>query len=89
MILVTVTEFRNNLSKYLELAFREKVALKSKRGIIELNPSTELRLNPSPSGDVWFDNRANMEELDRRIADIDSGKTELLEWDDVKSKLGL
>ncbi len=89
MILVTVTEFRNNLSKYLELAFREKVALKSKKGIIELNPSSEIRLNPSPSNDPWFDNKANMDELNRRIADIDSGKTELLDWDEMKNKLGL
>ncbi|MFI3262988.1 MAG: hypothetical protein R3Y26_08780 [Rikenellaceae bacterium] len=89
MILVTVTEFRNNLSKYLELAFREKVALKSKNGIIELNPSTEIRLNPSPSNDSWFDNQANVEELNKRISDIDSGKTELLDWDEMKGKLGL
>ncbi|MFI3304001.1 MAG: addiction module protein [Rikenellaceae bacterium] len=89
MVLVTVTEFRNNLSKYLEMAFREKIALKSKRGIIELTPSTEIHLNPSPSNDPWFENKANVEELDNRLADIDSGKTQLLDWDDVKGKLGL
>ncbi|MFI3240101.1 MAG: hypothetical protein R3Y22_05885 [Bacteroidales bacterium] len=74
MILVTVTEFRNNLSKYLELAFREKVALKSKGGIIELNPSKDIHLNPSPSKDKWFDNKENVEEQLQRISDINSGK---------------
>ncbi len=89
MILVTVTEFRNNLSKYLELAFKEKVALKSKKGIIELNPSTEILLNPSPSSDPWFDNKENLRELNRRIADIDSGKSTPVSWDDAKKELGL
>ncbi len=87
MILVTVTEFRNNLSKYLELAFREKVALKSKQGIIELTPSSEIQLNPSPSKDIWFENKENMDELNSRIADIDSGKAVLLDWDEVKKQL--
>ncbi|MFI3299240.1 MAG: addiction module protein [Rikenellaceae bacterium] len=89
MILVTVTEFRNNLSKYLELAFKEKVALKSKKGIIELNPSSEILLNPSPSRDPWFDNKENVKELNRRLADIDSGKSKPISWEDAKAQLGL
>ncbi len=85
MILVTVTEFRNNLSKYLELAFREKVALKSKNGIIELNPSKEIRLNPSPSNDPWFDNSRNMEEFERGLAQLEdyhNGKSEAISYED-------
>lgn len=87
MILVTVTEFRNNLSKYLELAFSEKVDLKSKKGIIEFNPSTEIKLNPSPSNDTWFDVPENMASIERGLADADAGKSQ--KWSDVKEKLGL
>ncbi len=42
MLLLTTTEFRNNMSKYLERAFTEKIALKSKRGIVELSPNHEV-----------------------------------------------
>ena len=86
MILLTVTEFRNNLSKYLQMAFTEKIALKSKKGIIELMPSNEIRLNPSPSGDTWFDNPRNMAELNRAIEELKTGKADLKEFsnDDIK-----
>ena len=89
MIVVTMTEFRNNLSKYVQLAFKEKVVLKSRDGIIELNPSKQIRLNPSPSNDPWFDDPRNMEELERRIADLKSGKTKTVSWDTIKANLGI
>lgn len=89
MVIVTVTEFRNNLSKYIEMAFREKVALKSKSGILELNPSKEISLNPSPSGDKYFDDPRNIKELNRRIADVESGKAELIPWSVAKKELDL
>ena len=89
MILLTVTEFRNNIGKYLQMAFTEKVALKSKGGIIELNPSTEIRLNPSPSGDPYWDDPRNVQELERRIADLKSGKSKTFPWEEVKKELGL
>ena len=89
MILVTVTEFRNNLSKYVDLSFREKVMLKSRSGILELNPSKEIILNPSPSGDPWFNIEANAKELNRRIADIESGKATTIPWKKAKKELGL
>ncbi len=87
MILVTVTEFRNNLSKYLELAFREKVVLKSKQGIIELNPSTEIRINPSPSKDSYFDIPENIEAIERGLEQVDAGQCR--PWSEVKEELGL
>ncbi len=94
MILVTVTEFRNNLSKYVELAFKEKVALKSKSGILELNPSKEIFVNPSPSGDPFWDDPRNVEELNRRLAEVDadlkSGKyKEYITWEQRKKEIGL
>lgn len=79
MLLLTVTEFRNNISKYLQLAFTEKIALKSKKGVIELTPSTEIRLNPSPSNDPWFDDPRNRAELNRVVEELRSGKVELKE----------
>ncbi len=46
-----------------------------------------IQLNPSPSKDVWFENKENIDELNSRIADIDSGKAVLLDWDEVKKQL--
>ena len=68
------------------MAFTEKIALKSKKGIIELMPSNEIRLNPSPSGDTWFDNPRNMAELNRAIEELKTGKADLKEFsnDDIK-----
>ena len=87
MLLLTVTEFRNNIGKYLQMAFNEKIALKSKKGIIELNPSSEIRTNPSPSGDLWFDDTRNMNELCRAIKELDEGKAELKEFSDDELKV--
>ncbi len=66
MLLLTVTEFRNNIAKYLQMALTERIALKSKGGIIELTPSKEIRTtNPSPSNDPWFDVPENMASVER------------------------
>jgi hypothetical protein len=86
MILLTVTEFRNNISKYLQMAFTERIALKSKKGIIELTPSTEIHLNPSPSGDIWFDDARNMEELNRAVHELRTNKADLKELSDDEIK---
>ena len=86
MILLTVTEFKNNIEKYLQMAFTEKIALKSTGGIIELNPSSEIRLNPSPSNDPWFDDIRNMTELNRSINELKAGKTDLKELSDNEIK---
>jgi len=89
MVLLTVTEFRNNIGKYLQMAFNERIALKSKKGVIELTPSKEITLNPSPSGDPWFDNPHNMAELNRAIAELRSGKSVTIPWEEAKKQLGL
>lgn len=89
MLLLTVTEFRNNISKYLQLAFTEKIALKSKNGIIELTPNTEIRVNPSPSHDPYFDDPRNLDAIEQGIADIKAGRVSRLSLEEIKSKLGL
>lgn len=89
MLLLTVTEFRNNISKYLQMAFTEKIALKSKNGIIELTPNTEIRVNPSPSNDPYFDDPRNIEAVKQGLQDIKEGRTTRVSLDDIKSMLGL
>lgn len=89
MLLLTVTEFRNNISKYLQMAFTEKIALKSKNGIIELTPNTEIRVNPSPSNDPYFDDPRNIEAVKQGMQDIKEGRTTRVSLDDIKSMLGL
>ena len=92
MLLLSVSEFRNNISKYLKMSFTEKIAVKSKDGIIELTPNTEIRVNPSPSSDPWFDDPRNLAVLEEAMAqyetDRKSGKDkEYRTWDEVKKEL--
>lgn len=89
MLLITVTEFRNNISKYLQMAFTEKIALKSKNGIIELIPNKDIRVNPSPSNDPWFDDPRNLAELDRGVAQLKAGRVGQVTLDELQEKLGL
>ena len=86
MLLLSATEFRNNMGKYLQMAFSEKIALKSKQGIVELKPNTEIRLNPSPSCDPWFDDSRNIEELHRAIHELKISKADLQELSDIEIK---
>lgn len=73
MLLLTVTEFRNNISKYLQMALTERIALKSKGGIIELTPSKEIRTtNPSPSGDPFWNEPNNLAQLNKDIEEVKS-----------------
>ncbi len=66
MLLLTVTEFRSNISKYLKMALTEKIAIKNPSGIFELTPSKEIRTtNPSPSNDPWFDVPENIASVER------------------------
>ncbi len=60
MLLLTVSEFRSNLSKYLKMALTERIAIKSPAGVFDISPSREVRTNPSPSGDSYFDNQENL-----------------------------
>ena len=94
MLLLTVTEFRNNIGKYLQMALTERIALKSKGGIIELTPSTEIRtINPSPSGDTFWDNPQNLAQLNKDIEESKSiDITKLKSYtsiEEMKKDLGL
>ncbi len=87
MLLLSVSEFRGNISKYLKLATTEKIAVKSPSGIFSITPCEEIRTNPSPSNDPWFDDSENMASVERGIADVDAGRVQ--KWDDVKKQLKL
>jgi hypothetical protein len=43
-------------------------------------------LNPSSSNDFWFDDRRNMEELNRAIDELKEGKANLKELSDDEIK---
>ena len=87
MLLLSVSEFRANVSKYLAMAMTEQISVRSKVGIFNITPNTEIRTNPSPSNDPWFDVPENMASVERGKADIEAGKTHA--WEDVKKELGL
>lgn len=89
MLLVSVTEFRSNLKKYLEIALTEKVALKSNGVVYEITPSKEIRVNPSPSNDPYFDDPRNLEAIERGIADVKAGRVSKVSLDNIKEMLGL
>lgn len=90
MLLLTVTEFRSNISRYLHLATKEHIAVKTKEGIFDIIPSKEIRTNPSPSNDPWFDVPENMTHLNKAIEEVrDADISQLKSWDDLKGELGL
>jgi hypothetical protein len=90
-MLVTASEFRKNQKKYFQLALNEKVGVKSGNVVFEIKPSREVYVNPSPSGDPWFDDPRNMEELSRRIEDLRSGKSKTIPFsaEEFKQRFGL
>jgi hypothetical protein len=88
-MLVTASEFRKNQKKYFQLALNEKVGVKSGDTVFEIKPSKEVYVNPSPSGDPWFDDPRNMEELERGIAEVKAGHVTRVTLDEVKTMLGL
>ena len=49
----------------------------------------EVRENPSPSGDKWFDDAENMESLRRSIQEMDDGQGKAYTIDEIRERLGL
>ena len=87
MLLLTVSEFRSNISKYLKMAISENIAIKSPAGIFEITPSKEIRTNPSPSNDPWFDVPENMASIERGSAEAAQGLGTSLS--ELKKEFGL
>ncbi|MFI3333587.1 MAG: hypothetical protein SNG69_02410 [Rikenellaceae bacterium] len=89
MLLLTVSEFRGNISKYLKMAVTEKIAVKSPSGIFNITPCEEIRTNPSPSNDPWFDVPENMEHLNKAIEAAHAKGAKRYSWDEIKEELSL
>jgi hypothetical protein len=85
MVIISTQEFKEHQKRYFDLAEKERVIIKRGEKLVELVVSDKLSENPSPSGDPWFDDRANIEEVERRFADIENGKTQLIAIDSKKS----
>lgn len=87
MVLVGYTEFRSNLKKYLQLSCSEKVLVKSGGMVYEVSPSKEVRVNPSPSCDPYFDVPENVQAIDRALEQVDAGLS--TPWSEAKKEFGL
>ena len=77
MTVVSSQVFAENPLYYLNLANTENVAIKSEKKTYWLMSEPEDYENPSPSGDPYWDDPRNLEELKRRIQLRDEGKTNL------------
>ena len=74
MLVVSSREFRDSQKKYFDLAVKERVVIKRRNEFLELVPrGNNIPENPSPSNDPWFDNPRNIEELERRLKESESG----------------
>ena len=88
MLLLSVSEFRANVSKYLTMAMTEQIAIRSKAGIFNITPNTDIRTtNPSPSNDPWFDVPENMASIERGSAEAAQGLGTSLS--ELKKEFGL
>ena len=51
--------------------------------------SVEVRENPSPSGDKWFDEPENMESVRRGIQEMNDGHGKAYTMDEIRKRLGV
>lgn len=51
--------------------------------------AVEVRENPSPSGDTWFDNPENIESVNRGIAQMNAGKGKAYSMEEIRNILGV
>ena len=51
--------------------------------------SVEVRENPSPSGDPWFDDPENMALLKQGIAEMKAGKGRVYSMEEIRELLGV
>ena len=51
--------------------------------------SVEVRENPSPSGDKWFDEPENMESVSRGIQEMNEGHGKAYTMDEIRKQLGV
>ncbi len=51
--------------------------------------SVEVRDNPSPTGDKWFDEPENMESVRRGIQEMNENKGTAYTMDEIRKRLGI
>ena len=59
---------------------------------LEVMSSTTIsndNLNPSPSGDAWFENKDNVETIKRGIEDVSCGRVKQYSLSGIQELLGL
>lgn len=83
MIVISPSELRGNLKKYLDLAEKERIVIQ--RGKTE---TFELRKRDRVSEDPFFDNPKNIEAIEKGISDILKGKYKKLDpkktiWENI------
>ncbi len=83
MIVISPSELRGNLKKYLDLAETERIVIQ--RGKKE---TFELRKRDRVSEDPFFDNPTNIEAIEQGISDIRKGKYKKLDpkktiWENI------
>ncbi len=90
MTVVSTKTFLENPIHFFNLARKEDVAVKRGKFTfrIMLNTASE---NPSPSGDSYWADQRNVDELKRRVATIHSGaeKSTPLDLSELKVRMGL
>lgn len=81
------------LKKLSEMAVEHGKSLKAYIESILISKANleyrETSENPSPSGDVWFDNPENLAEVREGIAQYHKGETQTCSLDEVRERLGL
>ncbi len=66
------------MSKYLQMARTESIAIRSKAGIFNITLNTEIQtVNPSPSNDPYFDNEANLRDIEIGLEEASKGNYKL------------
>lgn len=85
-ITISPTELRANQKKYFDMAEHTRVFVKRGNKLIELVVSDEISLNPSPSGDAWFEDPHNIAELSRRIKEYEAGNMEFVSLEDARKE---
>ncbi|MCL1947971.1 MAG: hypothetical protein FWF51_12615 [Chitinivibrionia bacterium] len=84
MLVVSPVDFEKSPSKYCEMAAKDNVFIQYASNYIKLAVIKHLPRrhknpnNPSPSGDVWFDDPQNLAYLEERIKNIGKEKGVLI-----------
>ncbi len=65
-------------------AYIEQILINKANSIL-----VEVRENPSPSGDEWFENSANIESVERGIKEMNDGQGRAYTMDEIRKSLGV